>query len=345
MSTAVVTMPDGRPVGVSPVDAPPMALGQAPSGFGLNMEAMEKALVILEDDRWLALQTRFRVAYTRACRALLGPEDVQKEGAGTKAREFKKKSAWRTLAKHFGVTTRVVGQPKWDVVGDVEIVWVTVEGRSAWGHSTEAVGACSTDEERGRRVITLADAVATAETRATNRAISNLIAMGEVSYEEIAKNQAAQGGPEDITLEEAKLWKFPWKNPAKYYGKPMGNLSEIMLRNVRVGVLKELRVNPDKVSLLELKRVCDLLIEDIEEEHATDNAEPELGAERAAMPGEIAPIVQSDDQPYDDPKPQEAAVEENQATREPGEEPDEDEDGQPELIRTPKARRDTRIRD
>src|SRR6185312_6884196 len=72
---------------------------------------------------------------------------------------------------------------------------VTVRAIGPWGQSAEAVGACATDEATGRRTITIADAIATAETRATNRATSNLIAMGEVSAEEMSKgNGGAQRG-------------------------------------------------------------------------------------------------------------------------------------------------------
>lgn len=119
-------------------------------------------------------------AYDEACAALIGPNDVQKESG----REFKKKSAWRKLARHFGISTAVVTVAK-EFVGDVFLASVTVKASGPWGQSSDAIGACATDEATGRRVITMADALATAETRATNRAVSNLIAMGEVSAEEI----------------------------------------------------------------------------------------------------------------------------------------------------------------
>lgn len=124
-------------------------------------------------------------AYDEACAALIGPNDVQKESG----REFKKKSAWRKLARHFGISTAVVTVAK-EFVGDVFLASVTVKATGPWGQSSDAIGACATDEATGRRVITMADALATAETRATNRAVSNLIAMGEVSAEEIGDRPA-----------------------------------------------------------------------------------------------------------------------------------------------------------
>lgn len=125
-------------------------------------------------------QQKLAAAYDTACRALIGPNDVQKEGT----REFKKKSAWRKLGRHFKISTSVVRVDR-ELLGSDFLATITVCATAPWGQSAEAVGACCTDEAVGRRVITIADAIATAETRATNRAVSNLIAMGEVSAEEM----------------------------------------------------------------------------------------------------------------------------------------------------------------
>lgn len=164
----------------------------------------------------LAHQQELAKAYDAACRSLIGPNDVQKEGN----REFKKKSAWRKLQRHFGISTAVVDVSKdWISVSSTRdeplpgglipplfVATVTVKATAPWGQSAEAVGACGSDEESGRRKITIADAIATAETRATNRAVSNLIAMGEVSAEEMSKGAKAPKGQkyvEDMT--EAEL--------------------------------------------------------------------------------------------------------------------------------------------
>lgn len=138
----------------------------------------------------LVSQQKLAAAYDAACKSLIGPNDVQKEGG----REFKKKSAWRKLARHFSISTEVVRVQK-DQLGDVFLATVTVRARGPWGQHAESVGACGTDEATGRRTITIADAIATAETRATNRAVSNLIAMGEVSAEEIGERAAHTNGP------------------------------------------------------------------------------------------------------------------------------------------------------
>lgn len=132
-------------------------------------------------------QQALAAAYDKACADLIGPNDVQQEGGRT----FKKKSAWRKLARHFGISTSVQSITK-DYLGadkPVFLATVTVQATGPWGQSSDAVGACATDEATGRRIITIADAIATAETRATNRAVSNLIAMGEVSAEEMSKGE------------------------------------------------------------------------------------------------------------------------------------------------------------
>jgi hypothetical protein len=150
---------------------------------------MKAFLQHLSTDEGIKEQQQLSAAYDRACHALIGPNDIQVEGD----REFKKKSAWRKLQRHFTISTAVVStQEKW--IEDVFVAIVAVRAMAPWGQYSEAVGACATDEEKGQRVITIADAIATAETRATNRAISNLIAMGEVSAEEIQKGNGSANG-------------------------------------------------------------------------------------------------------------------------------------------------------
>lgn len=140
-------------------------------------------------------QQKLAAAYDAACASLIGPNDVQKDGGRT----FKKKSAWRKLARHFGISTSVTAVDQ-RAVGEHFVATVTVKASAPWGQSAEAVGACGGDEATGRRTITIADAIATAETRATNRAVSNLIAMGEVSAEEMGKSTNSAKAPADMIM-------------------------------------------------------------------------------------------------------------------------------------------------
>jgi hypothetical protein len=170
----------------------------------------------------LAYQQQLAAAYDAACRALIGPNDVQREAG----REFKEKSAWRKLQRHFHISTEVTATDKtWHEVppgGAIFVATVTVRASAPWGQSAEAVGACATDEETGRRVITIADAIATAETRATNRAVSNLIAMGEVSAEEIGDR--SRDGAHDTTHDGGRPEDRPMPF-GKSKGRRLGDLS------------------------------------------------------------------------------------------------------------------------
>jgi hypothetical protein len=138
------------------------------------------------DRTGLQRQQQLAAAYDAACASLVGPNDVQQDGG----RSFKKKSAWRKLARHFTVSCYVEDKPALMEVAGQWVVTVRARAVAPWGQVSEDVGSCGSDEQTGRRTITLADAIATASTRAHNRAISNLIAMGEVSAEEIGERKA-----------------------------------------------------------------------------------------------------------------------------------------------------------
>lgn len=189
---------------------------------GMTTFSMPDYLASVTSDAALKVQQQLAAAYDKACLSLIGPNDVQKEGGRT----FKKKSGWRKLARHFNISSDVVRVER-EMVGNDFLATVTVRARGPWGQSAEAVGACGTDEATGRRTITIADAIATAETRATNRAVSNLIAMGEVSAEEMqSKHNATQGSIADGRPAEEKLMPF-----GKSKGTPLGELADEELQS------------------------------------------------------------------------------------------------------------------
>ena len=160
-------------------------------------------------------QQMLSAAYDVACKALIGPNDVQKDGN----REFKKKSAWRKLARHFNISVAAsLDSVRVDTTPEGFTAFAIATASAPWGQSWTDVGACGSDEERGKRTITVADAVATAMTRASNRAVSNLIAMGEVSAEEIG-DRRAKGGASNKP-DEAKLMPF-----GKHKGTPLGEIA------------------------------------------------------------------------------------------------------------------------
>lgn len=144
-----------------------------------------EVLDTLANPQAMERQQKLVAAYDAAVRALVGPNDVQVEGR----REFKKKSAWRKLGRAFGISTEIVrDEAAWDAEGHL-VAKVVVRATAPWGQSAEAIGLCSTRERQfaspGARAKADHDCAATAQTRAANRAISDLIAAGEVSAEEI----------------------------------------------------------------------------------------------------------------------------------------------------------------
>lgn len=176
----------------------------------------------------LNTQQQLAAAYDEACRALIGPNDVQKEGK----REFKKKSAWRKLARHFLISVRCT-------LDDVRIdrreggftAFAVAAAVAPWGQAWSDIGACGSDEQTGRRVITEADAIATAMTRASNRAVSNLIAMGEVSAEEVGDRKAAAAEDEEreVPPEPEPTSETPYPGPGVTHGKRLHDWTKAQL--------------------------------------------------------------------------------------------------------------------
>jgi hypothetical protein len=143
---------------------------------------MADYLATINSPTALKQQQQLSAAYDAACAALVGPNDVQQDGG----RSFKKKSAWRKLARHFNISVAAALESvRVETTPDGFTAFAVATASAPWGQCWADVGACGSDEATGRRVITIADAIATAMTRASNRAVSNLIAMGEVSAEEI----------------------------------------------------------------------------------------------------------------------------------------------------------------
>lgn len=173
---------------VQPQAAPP------PNPLGAGAQSMIDYVAAIASPAALHAAKQFANAYNEVCAALIGDDDMQQAERG---KFFKKKSAWRKLGRHFGVSTEIVHKERgWETderTGErFYYAEVHVRGTAPWGQSMVAVGACDTRESRftGRGAQQAMakmgnDVLATAETRATNRAISNLIAAGEVSAEEV----------------------------------------------------------------------------------------------------------------------------------------------------------------
>ena len=166
--------------------------------------------------------------YQALTKELLDATDYQDAGGG---KRFKKKSAWRKYAKAFNLSDRITyehierdgrGMPIW--------ARVRVEAAAPNGRTSEADHEChiserccpmSFGEQCARRHTHCqqecsgrshwshpGDLVATATTRAKNRAISDLIGAGEVSAEEMA----AEPRPATVRMETGTSAPPPVQN-------------------------------------------------------------------------------------------------------------------------------------
>jgi hypothetical protein len=99
-------------------------------------------------------------------------------------KNFVKKSGWRKFATFYNLTDRIVEETRIQN-DDRSFIWkIKVECKAPNGRVSEGVAMCSSAEKSGTRIEH--DVYATAHTRAKNRAISDMVAAGEVSAEEMA---------------------------------------------------------------------------------------------------------------------------------------------------------------
>ena len=134
-------------------------------------------------------------AYQKLCKGLLNETDYQEiivkekdeNGNYVKVkRHFKKKSAWQKLSRAFNVDTQIVDRDiERTKMGRVREAYYCVRATLPNGRSVESDALCSRSE-RGKDKVSDHTIMSTAKTRATNRAIAELIGAGEVSAEEMS---------------------------------------------------------------------------------------------------------------------------------------------------------------
>ncbi len=133
-------------------------------------------------------------AYQKLCKGLLNETDYQEiivkekdsEGNYVKVkRHFKKKSAWQKLSRAFNVDTKIVDRDiERTKMGRVKEAYYCVRATLPNGRSVESDALCSRSE-KSKDKVSDHTIMSTAKTRATNRAIAELIGAGEVSAEEM----------------------------------------------------------------------------------------------------------------------------------------------------------------
>jgi len=112
-------------------------------------------------------------------KCILSKSDIQR----IQGKDFIVKSGWRKFATFYNLTDRIVEESKEDIpngyLWKIKVVCTAPNGRQ-----TEGVGICASTERKFSHPEH--DIYSTAHTRSKNRAISDMIAAGEVSYEEVA---------------------------------------------------------------------------------------------------------------------------------------------------------------
>lgn len=135
--------------------------------------------------------------YQELCKRLLDGTDYQpitvkeKDEKGNWVavqRSFPKKSAFFKLGRAFNVDTEIVCKEEYRHPRTHRVIDVYYEVKATLPNGRNVVANASCDKyEKGKDKASAHDLRATAETRATNRAIAKLIGAGEVSYEEVKK--------------------------------------------------------------------------------------------------------------------------------------------------------------
>ena len=124
--------------------------------------------------------------YQLLCQQYLTLEDYET----IQGKEFKKKSAWRKLGRAQKVSIEIIEEREQQYPDGTFAYHFRARAHSSlWGNYSDGSGSCASDEKGVDK--TIHNTRATAETRAINRAISNLIGAGEVSAEEINEKVAS----------------------------------------------------------------------------------------------------------------------------------------------------------
>jgi hypothetical protein len=149
--------------------------------------------------------------YQELTAAMLKPDDWQVIPSG----RFVKRSGFQKIASGYGVSTEIVTeQLDRDDKGQPIRAHAVVRATHPNGRFADGSGRCSIDESRfktpGGRAKAENDISGTAATRATNRAISNLVGFGQVSAEEVdgagpTTSAALPYGPEGTAESDAKV--------------------------------------------------------------------------------------------------------------------------------------------
>ena len=190
-------------------------------------------------------------AYQDLLPKLLKPSDWQDAGRDGK---FVKKSGWRKIARAFNLSVMVVSvRVERDETGLPTRAEAIARAQAPNGQVSDADGYCSSDEkrfasEKGRQKLEN-DLRATATTRAKNRAISDLVGMGEVSAEEVDAGASASlplaTEQQTNTLGAALNWLLPPAEAAQAWDAIRAQGGGSMLGPIANAVIATIKARKD----------------------------------------------------------------------------------------------------
>jgi hypothetical protein len=135
--------------------------------------------------------TKAMTAYQEGLKSILDDSDWQEfEDKKGEPKRFLKRSGWRKIAFWFGLDLEVLStHVERDTTDQPTRARVIARATAPNGRHADGDGYCSVRERRFSKPEN--DIPATAATRALNRAISNLVGMGDVSAEELEGDEGA----------------------------------------------------------------------------------------------------------------------------------------------------------
>lgn len=119
-------------------------------------------------------------------------------------RSFRKKNYWRAVATAFNLTVECADE-KWENFDGDWCCDVTYRASAPNGRNAYGDGSCSFKEKKGAQG-TRHNVRSHAHTRAYNRAVSNLVGFGEVSAEEVDRDNVDDERPAGMDAETLRKW-------------------------------------------------------------------------------------------------------------------------------------------
>jgi len=162
-------------------------------GLARSVEKVETALAVVQPIVAPAVTPKDAVSawtgFLALKQSIKSDADVEMLTIGGKPKEYLKKSFWRKMATFFNLSDRIVTKEiATDDNEQIISAYYEVEVRAPNGRTAIGVGFCEISERQSGRDSFAHpghDVRGTAHTRAKNRAISDMIAGGEVTFEEM----------------------------------------------------------------------------------------------------------------------------------------------------------------